>query len=250
MTSLFLGLPYTRPDNREFTQSISRFMAEGAVEYVRWKDIYGHDVAGARNFLFECFNKEPCDYMLFIDNDASWAVGSIQRLIDADKPVICGGMYTKDIPPRPTIGMYLGRDAKGVDRYSWQEYADNVIKYCFERGVTRLANNAHLFEEPELAQYDGCGMHFTMIRRDVIEALRPPYFIMQGKTGAGEDFYFCRKVKEAGFSIWTDYSVQTAHWSGEVYDFGLRELLKCVEIASTGVVAPSDEPLEVGGDND
>jgi hypothetical protein len=45
-----------------------------------------------------------------------------------------------------------------------------------------------------LQECDGVGMAAVCIRRDVLEAMEPPYFAFEG--GGGEDFYFCRKLKE------------------------------------------------------
>ena len=78
----------------------------------------------------------------------------------------------------------------------------------------------------DLWEIDGCGMHFTMIRRDVVEAIKHPLFLDKGTTGAGEDFYFCRKVREAGFPIYIDESIHTGHSIGEQKTFGIRELLE------------------------
>ena len=63
-----------------------------------------------------------------------------------------------------------------------------------------------------------------MVRRDVLKTIDLPWFRCS-TPGAGEDFYFCRKVKEAGFPIHADLSVHTGHIAGPGFDFGLRELL-------------------------
>ena len=80
-------------------------------------------------------------------------------------------------------------------------------------------------EYDDIEEKDGCGMHFTMIRRDVLEALEPPYFVTGSETGAGEDYYFCQQAQKAGFKIHWDKSVYTGHSSGENYDHGLVQFL-------------------------
>jgi len=240
MSSVFLGLPYTKPDTRDFTISMAQFMASKTkgIEYVRWKNAYGFDHAGSRNYLIDCWELEKTDYFLFIDNDCIFPMGAVERLVERDLPVVCGGMFTKTIPPRPTIGIYMGSDSEGKSHYSFEEYGIASIEYAHSHGVTQLAENAHLFPKTEhdLFECDACGMHFTLIRRDVLDALRKPYFLMLGKTGAGEDFYFCKKVRDVGFQIYADLSVQTGHSAGETFDFGLRELLHLNKIATSGVV--------------
>ena len=230
MSSLFIALPYTRPDCRAFTKSLVRELGQLKATDITMHDVYPYDPATARNHLVDVYfmDPEPADFFAFIDNDASWRPGSLQRLIDANVAVCCGGMYTIDIPPRPTVGIYMGkRKEDGKELYSWRHYTEAMIAYCKNMGITELDENEQLFGEGNvLMPVDGCGMHFTVIRRDVLEAMRgQPNFLMLGKTGAGEDFYFCRKVRELGFKIFADLSVQTGHWAGERRSFGLREML-------------------------
>jgi GT2 family glycosyltransferase len=229
-----LGLPYTRPDVRKFTRSLANFTASSQIREIFIMDHHGSGIEEARNHLFTRWKANPTDFFLFADNDAGWAPGSIDRLVEHNLPVVCGGMYTRDLPPRPTIGVYMGKDAAGRVRYQFQGYTNAIVSYCYSRGITALADNEQLFEDPELFEIDGCGMHFTLIRRDVMEAFGPPWFLMQGKTGAGEDFWFCKKARDAGFKIYTDLSVQTAHYAGEENSFGLRELLKVYELIDHG----------------
>lgn len=234
MTSIFLGLPYTRPDCRKFTRSLANFTACTKLD-VRVSDgPYGFSVEEARNILVEDFFREPADFLMYVDNDAAWAAGSIDRLVSHNLPIVCGGMYTKDVPPRPTVGKYMGTTPLGSVRYHYQTYVRDLIDYCYARDITGVADNAILFDDIDVREYDGCGMHFTLIRKDVLESFGPPWFLMQGKTGAGEDFYFCQQARNQGFKIYSDLSVQTAHCAGEVYDFGIRELLKVNELILKG----------------
>ena len=233
MTSIFVGLPYTRPDVRAFTKSLAKFTSSTRLDVVV-EDVYGLPVDEARNDLVDRCKEYKTDYLAFIDNDAAWAVGAIDRLVSHDKPVICGGMYTRTVPPRPTIGRYMGKDPTGRVRYHYHSYVVDIIEYCQTRGITSVDDNAVMFDEPDVREYDAFGMHFAIIRRDVLEAIKPPLFIMQGKTGAGEDFYFCQKAREAGFKLYTDLSVQSAHYAGEEDSFGIRDLLKVNNMVIAG----------------
>ena len=208
----------------KFTKSLA-FTAWSGFSSLRIRDVYGLSVDDARNILTKLFLDTDSEFLMFIDNDASWASGSIERLISHNKPIVCGGMYTKDVPPMPTMGKYMGTTPDGKVRYHFQSYVNRLVEYCQKHDIVRLSENENLFPEPELMEIDGCGMHFTLIRRDVIEKVDYPWFVMQGKSGAGEDFYFCKRAKAAGYKLYTDLSVQTAHGAGESYDFGIRELM-------------------------
>jgi hypothetical protein len=74
----------------------------------------------------------------------------------------------------------------------------------------------------------------------VLETVKPPYFRIQGNTGAGEDFYFCEKVMQAGFQIYVDFSVHTGHCMGEENDVGLRELLTFAKYVDVDKVFTDD----------
>ena len=55
-------------------------------------------------------------------------------------------------------------------------------------------------------QAGGCaGM---LIRREVLEAIEPPWFEY---TDRSEDIVFCEKAKEAGFNIYCDLSARLGH---------------------------------------
>lgn len=249
---LFFGLPYSRPDVRAFTHSLVNFTATTRCEFLFLHDIWGESIDTARDLNVRKFlngvteDNIKCDYLMFVDNDAGWKVGSIDRLIEADKDIICGGMYTRELPPRPTIGKYMGRTPKGKDRYDYTVYADDVLTYVMdELKLKDLLDNEQLFDKPKLKQYDACGMHFTLIKRKVLETIPPPWFMRSEATGAGEDFYFCKKAKDHGFEIWSDLSVQTGHWAGEHNSFGLRELLKIVNMVQSGVIKDISGEWEV-----
>ena len=246
MASIFLALPYTKPDTRDFTISLAKFMSGSSreIDKIIWKNAYGLDHAGSRNYLIESWKLDKTDYLLFVDNDCVFPAGAVERLVERNKPIICGGMFTKTIPPRPTIGIYMGADKDGKDHYSFEEYGNSIIHYAHAHNKFSIPENAYLFPKgnnsDDLMKCDACGMHFTLIRKDVLETIKPPYFVMMGKSGAGEDFYFCKKAREAGFDIYTDKSVQTGHCAGETYDFGLRELLILNEMVTKGVIFESN----------
>lgn len=225
MTSVFLATPYSKPYNAQYWKSL--IVSAYSDFQIEHKDVYGFGIEAARNFLVEVFKLSNHDYMLFADSDASWAEGAIKRLADHNLPMVCGCMYTRDSAiPSPTFGQFIGIH-EGKHYYKYAETAKVVVEHCWSKGVREVERNDILLPQSknDLYNIDGCGMHFTLIRRDVIEALEPPYFIMLGKTGAGEDFYFCRKVREAGFPIYADLSVHTGHVLNDDRDWGIKELL-------------------------
>lgn len=227
-TSLYLAYPYSRLHPDKFLRSVTNLGASAGWGEIHIAGLYGYSLDAARNALFDGFLKSGLDYMLFVDNDAAFRPEAVERLAQHNLPVVCGCMYTRGLPPRPTIGHYVGQTRDGTHIYRYAEVVKRILSLADKHGVTAdNAENDMLFPQTggDLLEVDGCGMHFTLIRRDVAEALRPPYFIFVGSTTAGEDYYFCRKVKEAGFPIYLDLSVQTGHIDSEDRDYGIKELL-------------------------
>jgi len=64
----------------------------------------------------------------------------------------------------------------------------------------------------EVGAVGACGM---LIRREVLEALEPPWFadVTDEETGTriGEDVYFCRKARAAGFKVWCRTDLRFGH---------------------------------------
>lgn len=81
------------------------------------------------------------------------------------------------------------------------------------------------FELNHLQEVDGCGAHFFLVKREVLEAIPYPWFQCT-RDSAGEDFDFCRKVKKAGFKIYADFGLYTGHNVGGAVDIGVKEFLK------------------------
>lgn len=225
--SVFIAVPYTRPFTGTFIDSL---LYSKKPTLFKWQRTYGKAIDDARNELMYSFlhDDDKPEFLLFIDNDATFHHESIYRMMMHDVPMVCGCMYTRDLPPSPTWGKFIGeRDGKYY--YKYGDSAKRVVQRFRSHGHRNGKNIMNAMVLPQtgddLWPIDGCGMHFTMIRRDVVEAVEFPWFIHKGKTGAGEDFYFCRKVRELGFPIYVDESIHTGHSVGEERDFGIKQLL-------------------------
>lgn len=243
-SSVFVAVPYSRAHYGGFVESL---LFTEMPEQVVFKQLWGFALEAARNYLIDCFLHDPGrpEFLLFVDNDALFPPGAILRLIGHNLPMVCGCMYTTTLPPKPTMGQYLGENSNGKHYYKFAEVVRQIVGYAREVGGA-IKSNAVMFPEPKLMEVDGCGMHFTLIRRDVIEGLRPPYFAsLDYASGGGEDFYFCRAVRAAGFPIYADLSIHTGHIVGEREgaDLGLRELMLIAKHSRI------EDLIDVDGDN-
>lgn len=150
--------------------------------------IPGTAIHHARNRSVEFHLKNGKDYLLFIDDDMVFEPDALQRLLEADKDIICGMAFMRVSPFYPCV-------------YNFDKNAQIGKRY------TPIVPSA----KSELIKAGGCGMFFTLIKRKVFEKLKEPYFWFEGEQG--EDLYFCRKALEAGFEIWCDARVKVGHIS-------------------------------------
>ena len=138
--------------------------------------------------------KTACEYLLFLDADTVPHPDVIDRLLDADKDVISATVQTmkaKGDDPQ-LIPVALRWDDTGEDK-GYKAYWGKGVE---EVDVTTLA----------------C----TMIKREVMEAVGERAFQFEysdrwGTDGKSEDFFFSRKVKQAGFKIWNHYGILCSH---------------------------------------
>jgi len=141
----------------------------------------------ARDFIWK-YARE-CDYLVFVDHDVLLPVNTFSTLLEAllrrGAQVAAGRYYLRGFPYANIWGI---RHGKG---------------YAFT-------------ETEKEAEIDGCGLGCTLIDIKWVEAnLKPPLFVTtrdeQGRTIGTEDYYFCRKVKEAGGKIIGVPSVDCGH---------------------------------------
>lgn len=237
---VFVATPTTRAFELGFVQSL---VGDGYPGRRFWGTIQNQAADIARNMLVEDFLKSDYEYILFVDSDATWSPRAIERLVERERDVICGVFFKRDIPPVPTIGTDGGSSIEGRRMYDfgvtmraikrtvdaaelWEQHVVNDLVLPMERGK-------------DLLQIDGCGMHFVLVKREVVERIEKPWFACTTR-GAGEDFYFCRKVAEAGFDLWCDLTVYTGHINGAL-NIGLRQFLMYYE----GREMPEEEVWKV-----
>lgn len=162
----------------------------------------------ARNLLVEQFLKSDGDYLWFIDQDAVFLPQTLDRLLSRKMPIVsalemmrleaaCWPMALKG-PPDPITGQYR---IQAAEIYAW-------IAAHFDA----MSNAPQVLEDTpadSLLETTFTGCHCLLIRRDVLEAMEPPWF--QGYNPGGEDQYFCEKAAESGLVTYVDLSVLVGH---------------------------------------
>lgn len=145
---------------------------------------HGTLIASQRMELAQQALAEKADYLLWLDSDMRFPRETIGHLILRDKPIVAANYSTRRMPVKP-VAM---RDVAGkIDR---------------------------VFTAPEsqgLEAVDYVGMGVMMAKREVFEKLDAPWFAIPFSTVGGhyigEDVFFCRKAKEAGYEVLVDHDL-------------------------------------------
>lgn len=226
---LMIGTPTTRAFEVETVSSLI------TTRFFYWCPVTGHPADIGRNMVVDAFLRHEAKpkFLIFADSDAVWSKEAAERLVSRDLPLVCATFFRRAIPPTPTCGLMTSRTLS-EDRmlYDFGITIRKILErmeYEKSKNPDLLANeinNEIVFEQTpdDLFKIDGCGMHFTCIRRDVFEKVDPPWFKNFG-VGGGEDFYFTEKVRKAGIDMYLDLSVYAGHMAGPGTDIGLRDFL-------------------------
>lgn len=145
---------------------------------------HGTLIASQRMELASQALEEKADYLLWLDSDMRFPKETIGHLILRDKPIVAANYSTRRMPVKPVAMMDGGGK---IDR---------------------------VYTGPEsegLEPVDYVGMGVMMTKSEVFEKLDAPWFAIPystvGNHYIGEDVFFCRKAKEAGYEVLVDHDL-------------------------------------------
>ena len=231
MTKLFIASPmYGGQNYGYFNQSMLQLQAlmgqnniNTAVSYLFNESL----IQRARNALAHGFMRTDFTHMMFIDSDIRFNPQDILRMIHADKPIICG------IYPKKEINWEQVRKAAiaGVPTEKLRLYSGSfVVNLVGYAGQVQV----NLYEPVEI--WNG-GTGFMLIKREVLTGLigKVPYYLnnvldlanpANGETIheffatqieedtkilLSEDYDFCKKARNNGFTVWAAPWVELSH---------------------------------------
>lgn len=134
------------------------------------------------------------DKILWIDSDIAWTPEDVIKLYESDKDIITGAYLF----PSGNTSVHKEKDAEPL-------------------------NITEVLELKETTEIHGTGFGFLCVKKGVFESLSRPWFQtvnskITGPDGKeidfpvqGEDIAWCYRVKEQGFSIYLDPTVQVTH---------------------------------------
>ncbi|MDO8461278.1 MAG: glycosyltransferase [Deltaproteobacteria bacterium] len=156
--------------------------------FSEWMVFQGGLADRARNALVEQMLAHPmgATHLFFLDADVLPTPDTLTRLLQVDQAIV-SGVYRRRVPPHEP--MAFTEDRKG-------KYQPILMK-----------------GKGGLKKVDVVGGGCLLIRREVFEKVKPPWFTCEWrkKGHITEDFSFCERARRAGFSIWVDTTLRPLH---------------------------------------
>lgn len=139
----------------------------------------------ARNGLADYALANGYDHLFFIDDDHVWPSDIISRLLKHANDAV-SALYFRRVPPFGPVAF------QGV------ALSSGAIEY--QRLPVAMGG---------LVEVDATGMGAFLLKVDVLKKLKQPFFVLEDRTGS--DIHFCRKIRQAGVSIYVDYDTVVGH---------------------------------------
>jgi hypothetical protein len=140
----------------------------------------------ARNYLIDQMLNHPLDptHIFFLDSDIVPRADTLMKLLRHRLPIV-SAMYRKRLPPYEPMAFVK----KGP-----------FLKPIAVKGT-------------KVKTVDAVGAGCLLIRREVFEKIRAPWFTSEWRMEGhlSEDFSFCEKATKAGFKIVVDTTVNPLH---------------------------------------
>lgn len=171
-------------------------------------------ITAARNSLVRMFLETDCTDLIFVDTDLWFEDNALLKLMQWDRDIVCG-VYPKkkeeaEFAARPFINNDTGKLV--VDSLNGLISLDagptglmRIQRYVLEKMVKSYPNLEYGTDSGELV-YD----FFECVRKD--------------KVWWGEDYAFCHKARDVGFTIWCEPNIDfihigTKHFKGNFKSF-------------------------------
>ena len=203
---LFIGLPaYDFKIGVKLAISLAEFCVKAQAHgvQVQLANISGCSVVSrVRNLIAKHFLDSECDHLLMIDSDMVINADDIFRLLafNQSRPIVAG---------------------VGVARKK-----EKVYFSCLEQDE----NGNVLMDSMGLVKAQRVGTGFMMVQRKVFETLSKEHpewhyydqthqadlitffdFELNEEGYMGEDFVFCNRARQHGFSVWIDPTIKLGH---------------------------------------
>ena len=157
----------------------------------------GTPIDMSRNEVVRSALENKCDWVFFLDTDVTCPPDTITRLLAHNLPIVSGVYFTRAPPIEPAV---------------WREIQPN-------------GKQAIQFQPGQMIEADFIGAGCLLVHTSVFRNITKPYFEWtlsfadpeNPMIGRSEDFEFCKKVRNRGYKIWVDTSIQCKHGISNAY---------------------------------
>ena len=186
MPAVFLAIPINRSIHPMVLDTIVQQIGAG-ISHIHTESDSSMFIDKKRNKCVDRFLESDCTHLLFVDSDTVITQDALRCLLADDKPVVSAVIYRKSNGYTPCFGY-------------WE-------------AETSLYRIPLPFEYNKLLKVDIVGTGFLLIKREVFEKVKSPWFQCHEEGNAWEDVSFCLKCRDAGVSVYVDTGVHLGHLS-------------------------------------
>lgn len=154
-------------------------------------------ITRARNEMTASFLTTSHTYMMWIDADIEFEPVDVARLWNMNVDIACGVYAMKKKDEQWFAAWKDGALVKDLDQFKGPvevDYAGTGFLLISRTVIEKLAQTSESYEGPNGRVP---ALYMTPIYNDIFES---------------EDYFFCRKAREAGFKIIMDPSVRLGHY--------------------------------------
>jgi len=201
---VLLALPTTGEIHVQTLGSLQAMMGttrRAADVTLAWENI--RPVAECRNQLVRDFlADESRTHMLFVDTDMVVPPHGLDTLLATEAPLVCGPapICRRIAPPGAAQATFL-LTTNIVDAQEPGQRGQPIAPDDPHVQYVRREYGSH---PAEPFYCDASGLSFCLIAREVLERIEPPWFAaisVNNRASVGEDVYFFRKARQAGYRL-------------------------------------------------
>jgi hypothetical protein len=222
-----LGIPHYDHFGKDFFVSFTSLyldtcIKKNGIDKVYWIMEESAYIHKSRNSIFKQAQDIDADYLFMIDCDMKFPSDALERMIALDKDIVAGVYYMRGYPHLPMV-------------YEWIDNND----FAHHRNLVKIPT------EPFKA--DSVGSGFLLISKKVLDGYTKDTYKKHGKPFShkiyddglggdtvGEDTSFCMRMRELGYEIWADPTIELGHIGKLEVNSGIWAIAKNQVLTNTG----------------
>ena len=210
MKSVFIAVPCSDLVHAQFMSSLFRALNALSANRITYafSIIQGSSITKNRNEAVRLFLESGLDYLMFLDSDMKFPESTILDLLKCEKDIV-GATYRFHWRKSPEDSEYR------LNHVELDGSEGNLRPKLKEPEVADYTKNTAIFDDrlshleiERTKEILRIGTGALLISKSVLKSMNKPWFQFFYEEGSaaehGEDYYFCKKARNAGFKVWLD----------------------------------------------